>query len=294
MEHIDIGYVVLHYLTDNDTVECVESIKTHSSGFKYKIVIVDNYSNNGSLERMKDRLSKCAEVHIVESKINLGFAQGNNLGIDYLRSRYDVDFVCLLNNDILLLQDNIYEKLINEFNQTRFAAAGPMIYTADGKCNDNPGRSDPITTDEVKKIISINQRNLFLCKWHLWKPYNLFNLILYRKSSTVQGSAQHKDYLNYAENIQLHGCFLVLSREFFSKFAGLYGGTFLYMEEEILFYLIRRAGLNTIYLPDIKVFHKEDAASKAAWTSDKKRAITKAEYVLDSAQHLLSIMEGRE
>lgn len=97
MEYIDIGYVILYYLTDKDTVECVESIEKYSLDNKYKIVIVDNYSNNGSLERVKDKFSGYSNVHIVESKKNLGFAKGNNLGIEYLKQYYDVDFICLLN-----------------------------------------------------------------------------------------------------------------------------------------------------------------------------------------------------
>ena len=45
---IDIVFVVLHYLTIDDTIECVNSIKEKCKKGNFRIVIVDNASPNNS------------------------------------------------------------------------------------------------------------------------------------------------------------------------------------------------------------------------------------------------------
>ena len=56
------------------------------------------------------------------------------------------------------------------------------------------------------------------------------------------------------------------------------------MEEDILFYLTQKKKLTTVYLPELKVFHKEDSSSYAAWKSNRKRDINKVRYALESAE----------
>ena len=97
------------------------------------------------------------------------------------------------------------------------------------------------------------------------------------------GGYVHKKYLDRAENVQLHGCFLCFSKNYFEHYDGFFPNTFLYMEEDILFYLTQKENLTTVYTPKLKIYHKEDSASKSRWTSDKERAIKKAQFVLESA-----------
>ena len=43
-----ISFVILHYLTEKDTIECVESIKDNISYPDFSIIIIDNGSPNCS------------------------------------------------------------------------------------------------------------------------------------------------------------------------------------------------------------------------------------------------------
>ena len=51
---IDIVFVVLHYLTIDDTIECVNSIKEKCKKGNFRIVIVDNASPNNSKNELKE------------------------------------------------------------------------------------------------------------------------------------------------------------------------------------------------------------------------------------------------
>lgn len=284
----EIVFVILHYITLDDTVECIESIRNKCGKNKYRIVIVDNASPNASGMELQKRYGEAEDIDLVLLQDNLGFAKGNNAGIEIAREKYTPDFIVVMNNDVVLLQEDTIDVIREEHSRSGFSVLGPMIYTADGRCDDNPGRSNVMSAEEIDNVISENRKSIFLCKWHLWKVYRLLeimkNKILHKKSGSVKAESHiHKKYLDKAENVQLHGCFLCFSKNYFERYDGFFPKTFLYMEEDILFYLARKENLTTVYTPELKIYHKEDSASKAEWTSDKERAIKKAQFVLESA-----------
>lgn len=58
-------------------------------------------------------------------------------------------------------------------------------------------------------------------------------------------------------DVLLHGCCLVFSKDFFEQMDGFYEGTFLYAEEEILYYLAKKRGMTLLYAPEVGCMHKE-------------------------------------
>ena len=286
-----VVFIILHYVAINDTLECVDSIRKYCKGENYQIVIVDNASPNKSGTRLLDLYQKDADIDVIVLDENLGFARGNNAGIDHTRKKYNPEFIVLLNNDVLLLQSNTIELIEQEYNNSGFSVLGPMVYTADGRCNDNPGTNTPMTLEGIDRIINATKKDYCLRKWRLgslyWFCKRLKDKVLRRKKEN-----SHRYYLSKKYNIQLHGCFLCFSREYFKLFNGFYPGTFLYMEEDILFYLTQREHLITVYNPELKIFHKEDSASNAVWKTERKRALNKMYYILESAKELKKLISS--
>lgn len=274
-------FVILHYLTLNDTLEAVLSIKKWEP--ESRIVIVDNASDNGSIERLRELFYDDKLIDIIVSTENLGFAKGNNLGISYAMEKYSSDFICLMNNDVILIE-SITKMIQNEYESSHFSVLGPMIYTADGRCDDNPGVNTPMSMMKLNSLIKSLKRMILINKMHL----GLF--IDYICKIVRGGGIARKNYLERVEDVQLHGCFWVFSPEFFSVFDGLYPETFLNMEEDILFWQVQKANLKTVYNPAIHVFHKEDCASKELWPSESRRAVVKLQNMLDSAYAFARLM----
>ena len=54
MNHLDIGFVILHYLVSDQTKKCIDAIIKNVDSKNYMIVVVDDFSNNGSLEEIKE------------------------------------------------------------------------------------------------------------------------------------------------------------------------------------------------------------------------------------------------
>ncbi|WP_370632038.1 glycosyltransferase family 2 protein [Lactococcus sp. NH2-7C] len=81
-----MGIVILNYKVFKDTIDCISSIQAQSYQ-NFEIVIVDNVSNNGSFEYLADKYKYFSNIHLIKSRDNIGFAQGNNLGIKFLKRK---------------------------------------------------------------------------------------------------------------------------------------------------------------------------------------------------------------
>ncbi len=67
----------------------------------FDLFIVDNGSNDGTVEFIEEFKKNHTNITIIKNKENLGYSKGNNLGIIEALKK-DYDYIALLNNDILL------------------------------------------------------------------------------------------------------------------------------------------------------------------------------------------------
>ena len=64
-------YLILHYISIDETKKCVESIISKSKKKNYDIVIVDNASPNNSGLQLKEVYKNNKNIHIILNKKNL-------------------------------------------------------------------------------------------------------------------------------------------------------------------------------------------------------------------------------
>ncbi len=82
----------------------------------FNIIITDNGSRDGSIRYIKKLQKKCEKISLVENKKNLGYASGNNKGIEKALENKSCKYVVILNNDIKVEKDWL-KNLIKGFNQ---------------------------------------------------------------------------------------------------------------------------------------------------------------------------------
>lgn len=280
---MDIVFVILHYKTYKDTVECVGSIQKKVDTDKYHIVIIDNASSNGSLEELQTYYRDEKKITIISNHQNMGFARGLNIGIRYARKKYEPQYIAAINNDILLLNDDIVFKLNEKMQKYQFTVCGPMIITRDGKCSTNP-MGDTITSkEEVDRRINHYKNIIKVCKFGAYS--------IYKSLKKRHHCNPSMDYLEDKVDYKLHGSFLVFSELFFQDFNGLDESTFLYAEEDILYLHLIKNGHRTLYTPDIRVYHKEDSATNEAIPDDVKKMRFVSDNCIRSLQVYLRLLD---
>ena len=128
--------------------DCIRSIYAETEGVDYEIIVSDNGSNDGSLDHIR---SEFPGVRIVENGANLGFAKGNNSGINATRGEY----VLILNPDTIIL-DKALDKLLEFASLHPEAGAfGCRVLNPDGTYQ-NPAR--PLPSNLGFLVAALNMR----------------------------------------------------------------------------------------------------------------------------------------
>lgn len=120
-ETLPVAAVVLNWNNYADTHACVESLRSLDPGVD-TIVVVDNGSTDGSGERLDEEFP---EVEVRFTGENLGFAGGMNDGIDAALD--DAEFVWLLNNDVVFLEEDVLTSLCGTLDRDDVAGVSPLI-----------------------------------------------------------------------------------------------------------------------------------------------------------------------
>lgn len=273
----NISFVILNYKTYQESIACAESIFATQSYPSIQVVIVDNGSKNGSVEKLEAHFAGEARVHVVAAEENLGFAKGNNLGIAYAREHFAPDFVVAANSDIIFEQPDYCEKLIEVYERKPYAVLGGDIIDASRTQHFNPvARERSYTIPYMRKQALVSEMKAWMFRliklFHLKKAVaGHYGIAADETGADVRDGSKNLttrevDGKSVAadmrvdeemEDVLLHGCCMVFSKDFFTEYAGFWPDTFLYAEEEIIYYLARKKGLRILYAPDVVCMHKE-------------------------------------
>jgi GT2 family glycosyltransferase len=118
--------VVLNWNTYEMTKECIQSLLA-MDGDSFEILIIDNGSQDGSVEYLRQAFPKIA---LIANARNLGFASGSNVGMR-LALEQGADYVLLVNNDTVVKPDLLAELLAESERHPKAGLLSPKIYYAD-------------------------------------------------------------------------------------------------------------------------------------------------------------------
>lgn len=113
--------IILNYNGGEDTIRCIESVRK-SNYNRFKILVVDNGSEDASHFLLGKMFT---DIEILQSGKNLGYAGGNNIGIEYALKR-GAEYICLLNNDVVIAQDML-SILVENLQEDDKKVVGPAI-----------------------------------------------------------------------------------------------------------------------------------------------------------------------
>lgn len=220
-----IAIIILNWNGKRDTIACLHSVAAIDYPNRTTIVI-DNGSTDGSADAIR---SQFPDVTLIENTENLGFAEGNNVGIRFAL-KTDAELIFLLNNDTVVDPD-----LLNAFAQCFEEHPEAGILGA--------------------KICLFDQRDTLDHWGGMWNPKTgQFDLVGLRKKEDVEGLAGPKE-IDY-----VCGAALMARRAVWEKVGLLEPRFFLIWEESDFCFRARSAGYATLTCPKARIYHKVSAS----------------------------------
>jgi len=232
--------VVLHYRGRELTEKCLFSLqKIDRQKADINLVVVDN----GSPEPLKRLKEKFPEVIFLKSKQNLGFSEGNNLGIRY-SLRKGADYILLLNNDTTVERSLVSRLLEAAVKESQVGIVSPKIFFAPGfeyhRSRYKPG--------ERGRVI-----------WYAGGKIDWQNVFASHRGVDEVDTGQYEQQgpTDFAS-----GCAMFVKKEVFDKVGFLDRRYFLYLEDLDFCLRAKVAGFKTIYSPAAKVWHYNAGSSQ--------------------------------
>lgn len=106
--------------------KCFSSLR--ESTLPVHTIVVDNTPGEEDANYIRKHYP---EIHLIKTEENLGFGKANNLGMRYALD-HGCDYVFLLNQDAWLIEDNIFEELVQlSINNPQYGILSPIHVKAD-------------------------------------------------------------------------------------------------------------------------------------------------------------------
>ncbi|MBG9367201.1 glycosyltransferase family 2 protein [Streptococcus sp. NLN64] len=237
----DLALVVLNYNNFDDTIKCVDQLNSFDDSFR--IIVVDNYSTNESVQVLRKSFAEYANVDIILSEKNGGYSYGNNLGIKYAINKYKSKYIGILNPDVIIPSVVVFDELLETLEKN------PNIAMVGG---------------------SVIENELFSPYKSGWNIPTSKEVVLDRL--LVLSNRRDPTYLmmneKYAKVDCIVGCFFIIKTDIFEKIGLFDESVFLYNEENILGIKLKKLGYESVIVANQFYYHNHD------FSNDKNKSLS--------------------
>jgi len=235
---LDISIVIVNYNSLDFIKRCLKSIDCDAKekGPDCEILVVDNNSDDGSVEYLK-RLSKGKDrLHLIENKSNPGFSKASNTGVLKAKGKY----LLFLNPDTELISGNLND-LINFYNEKekseKVGVVGAKTLNPNGTLQYSP-RSFPTLARQFYE-------SYFL--YRIFKKSRIFGA--YFLSRWDHGRIREVDWLT--------GSFMFIKKDYFFQ-AGMFDEDyFMFSEDTDLCLKLHRKNFKNYFFPGVVIKHSD-------------------------------------
>ena len=223
---VKLSFIIVNFNGMSDTLELIDSVYKANLKFSHEIIVIDNGSKNNEFEAIKMRYPSIKGLYHTE---NLGFAGGNNLGIDIAVG----DYFYFINNDTLLPQEASAEIA----GMMTFLTMHPWV----------GGLSPKILFDEPENTLQFAGST----------PLTKLTL---RNKQLGYGELDKGQYDELKPIPYLHGAAMMLPKQVIQRVGKMPAFYFLYYEELDWSVTIRQS-YELFYYPGAHIYHKESAST---------------------------------
>jgi len=234
--------LILSFNRRDDTLATLESIeKLNVKNFKLTTLVVDNASKDDSVQALRNFKMNKGRFLLIANKTNLGFSEGNNVGLRRALGQ-GADFIMVLNDDTIV-EPNLISDLLAVFK--KYPKAGilaPKIYFAKGY-----EYRSRYKKEDLGKVI-----------WYAGGDIDWKNV--YGTNHGVD-AVDKGQFDKVSETDFATGCCLFVRREVLKEIGLFDKRYFAYIEDADLSQRTKRAGWRVLYAPPARLWHKVSQSS---------------------------------
>ncbi|MDM8532211.1 glycosyltransferase family 2 protein [Anaerolineales bacterium HSG25] len=232
----DISVIIVNWNTRDMLADCIDSIEQHADSLQLEIIVVDNYSSDGSQAMLQE---KYPHVWLIANLDNVGFAKANNLAMKVARGRYFL----LWNSDAFAVPDSMQSLYRLAESQPNAGLIGAQLRNKDG-------------TFQASHTLFPN----------LWQEFLILTALGRKLHGNVYPSRGPEDERGPQRVDYVEGACMLVRREAFQQVGGMDEGYFMYAEEVDWCFSLQTGGWQVWYQPESKVTHLGGASSSGRRT----------------------------
>lgn len=263
-DQFSISIIIVNWNAGRLLLECLQSIAKADLGPALEIIVVDNCSQDGSLEHAQTQFPTLIAVR---SRENRGFASACNLGLNLAHGEY----ILLLNPDTLV-SPNTFTALLHFMDHTPEAgAAGCRVLNEDGTLQTTCRRRFPTPLISflhlsrfivVLRRVSAYSRTILVAPWlqrrlpgKLQRWASSLERLLGAAILSLEYEIVSADEFETREVDALSGAFLLTRTDLLRALGGLDEAFFLFGEDLDLCYRIKQHNHKIFYVPTTTIMH---------------------------------------
>lgn len=228
---IDISISIVNFNTKEPLRRCLKSIRDNIKGLNYEVIVVDNNSNDGSAEMVRDEFPS---AQVIVNKENKGATVAKNQTFHQAQGKY----VLILDSDIEILPGTIEEMVRYMEINSKIGILGPRVLFPNHQPQHSCNKSGP---------------NLWSC--FLNKLVFFANLRYNFYRSKIGGEYIKKRYSKPEEFTWLGGMCLLVRDVVIQQIGGMDEIFFIYYDDTDFCLRAKNAGWKVFYLPSVSVIH---------------------------------------
>ena len=241
---VDLSIIIVNYNVKEFLQNLLNSLIKATANITSEIIVVDNASDDGSVQVIKKRFPK---IKLIVNKENVGFGSANNQALKMAEGK----FIVLINPDTLVKEDT-FKKLLNFFDSTPEAGlAGCKVLNPDGTLQLACRRGFPKPWTSFTKVFGLSR---VFPKSKLFARYNLTYL---DENETYEVDA-------------ISGAFMMMRREVYNKIGGFDTKFFMYGEDLDFCYRTQQAGFKVYYFSETEIIHFKGESTKRSKIDETK------------------------
>ena len=241
---IDLSIIIINYNVKEFLLNLLDSIRNAVKNISTEIIIVDNASDDGSVEILRE---KFPNIKLIANNKNVGFGSANNQAMEAAKGKYFL----LINPDAIVREDTLL-KMLEFFNKTpQVGIAGCKVLNPDGSLQLACRRSFPGPWTSFTKVMGLSK---LFPRSRLFARYNLTYL---NENQTYEVDA-------------VSGAFMMMRKEVYEQIGGFDQQFFMYGEDLDLCYRAQKSGYKVFYVHNTEVIHYKGESTKRSSLDETK------------------------